>query len=82
MILTSRGIKIDGNIATPGHLNTYLKERNGYVGNLFKWNAVDKLGIKFREHTTSHDKIRQCLNDSNYDVILELKIGHYRVLNN
>ena len=79
MILHSRGCKIDGGAATPATLNAWLKKNKGYSGDSFIWKSADSLGLKFSNHTTDNETIRQCLRDTSYDVILELNKGHYNI---
>ena len=80
MLLHSRGIQINKEAATPGTLNAWLKENNGYKGDLFIWASVDKLGIKFIKFTENHASIQEYLSDEDYEVILNVNEGgHYRI---
>ena len=78
MILHSRGIKIDGQEATPKTLNTWLKKNGGYIGNQLNWISLDALGIKFTREAFNHTEMRMCICDSAWLVFFAVEKGsHY-----
>ena len=80
MALFTRGIKIDEKLVNPTILNEWLKTHEGYYQNLFFWESVSPLGLIFLNHTTNHTEIRECLQDFNCDVVLNVYSGeHYNL---
>ena len=78
MILNSRKKKIDGHNATPKTLNAWLRDKGWYKEDKIIWGSSDSLGVWLVEGTRDLEVVLVALADKEYDVILELKTGHYR----
>jgi len=85
--LAGRSITIYGETATPRTLNQWLKDNNGYSGNLVVWNALGNLShrvwLENRYHghdSLSAETLRDYLSAGNKAIIANVKMGGHWVL--
>lgn len=71
MALVGTGRKYD-----PGALNKWLKNNNGYSGNLFIWASVNKLGMKF-EKKVGRNAVKAELKKGRVVIINVRNGGHW-----
>jgi hypothetical protein len=79
MVLAGCGKIIDKATVTPKSLNTWLKNNNGYAGNLLYWERLGNLGLSFVGKVNDPKQI-SAYHKQGKAVVLNVKNGGHWVL--
>jgi len=74
-----KGIKVNGNTPNPSIMNTYLKSKKGFSGDILFYNAVENLGFEFEGIIKSTSAIKSAMSQGKY-VHLHVLNGRHWVL--
>ena len=78
--LAALGKTIDGALANPGSLNSWLRSHGGYYGNLFVWGSVAPFGLTYQGQPSNKQTLSQYTCDGKHIVILNVNNGGHWVL--
>eukprot|EP01017_Pseudomicrothorax_dubius_P032747 TRINITY_DN431_c0_g1_i1.p1 TRINITY_DN431_c0_g1~~TRINITY_DN431_c0_g1_i1.p1 ORF type:complete len:203 (+),score=51.11 TRINITY_DN431_c0_g1_i1:122-730(+) len=80
MLFNGYGVQLDKQTADPHYMNLWLKQNNGFDGQNYLFESVEKLGLKYLGNFNKADGLKDALDDITKGVILHVKQGHHFVL--